>query len=82
MVKRMTEAELFALPVTVDIPTAGRAWGLYRSKAYDLARTGKFPCKVEPLGGRFVVLKSELLRSLGYKMPEPAVGQHATEPAA
>lgn len=82
MAERMTEAELFALPVTVDIPTAGRAWGLYRSKAYDMARAGEFPCKVEPLGGRFVVLKSELLKSLGYKMPEPGTWQHASEPAA
>lgn len=82
MAKRMTEAELFALPVTVDIPTAGRAWGLHRATAYELARAAQFPCKVEPLGNRFVVLKSELMRSLGYKMPEPGTWQQASEPAA
>jgi hypothetical protein len=74
MTARMTEAELFALPVTVDIPTAGRAWGLNRSTAYELAKAGQFPCRVEPLKGRYVVLKPDLMRALGYAVPEmPAV---------
>jgi hypothetical protein len=34
----LTRAELLALPVVVDVPTAARALGLGRSTAYELAR--------------------------------------------
>lgn len=79
MADRMTEAELFALPVTVDIPTAGRAWGMYRTTAYEAARAGQFPCEIQPLGNRFVVTKVALLRSLGY---DPETVLHSDRPAA
>jgi len=70
-VQRLTEAELRALDVTVDIPTAGRAFGIGRRKSYELAATPDgFPCKVLTLGGRRVVTKTALLRALGYE-PEP-----------
>lgn len=39
----LTRAELLALPVTVDVPTAARALGLGRSTAYELARRDEFP---------------------------------------
>jgi hypothetical protein len=61
----MSDDELLALPVTVDLVTAGRAFRMGRTKAYELARTDQFPCQVLPLGRRFVVTKSALLAALG-----------------
>jgi hypothetical protein len=61
----MSDAELRALDTTVDMETAGRAFRMGRTKAYQLARNKKFPCEVLPLGHRFVVTKAALLRALG-----------------
>lgn len=61
----MKDDELLALPVTVDLVTAGRAFRMGRTKAYELARADKFPCPVLPLGKRFVVTKAALLAALG-----------------
>lgn len=63
--KPMEDPELLALPVTVDMETAGRAFGMGRTKAYEMARAGTFPCQVLPLGRRIVVTKSALLEALG-----------------
>lgn len=63
--KPMTDAELAALDTTVDMETAGRAFRMGRTKAYQLARQEEFPCDVLPLGRRFVVTKAALLRALG-----------------
>ena len=82
-IPKMTEEELFGLPVAVDLPTAGRAWGFGRTKSYDLARAGEFPCPVLPFGERFVVTKVALLQALGYEVPEvPAPAAAARNPAA
>jgi hypothetical protein len=70
MAKTMDEPTVRALPVTVDLPTAGRCFGLGRTKAYEMARAGEFPCPVLPIGRRFVVTKAALLRALGYEVPE------------
>jgi hypothetical protein len=40
---QMQKDELLALPVSVDLTTAGRAFGLGRTRAYELARAGQFP---------------------------------------
>jgi excisionase family DNA binding protein len=61
----MSQAELLALPVTVDIGTAARALGLGRSTGYELARRGKFPCRILRLGSSYRVPTAELLRILG-----------------
>jgi hypothetical protein len=63
--KPMEDPELLALPVTVDMETAGRAFGMGRTKAYEMARAGTFPCPVLPLGRRIVVTKAALLKALG-----------------
>ena len=65
MVREMTRAELLALPVSVDLTTAGRAFGLGRTKAFELARAGRFPCEVLPVGIKFRVPRSALFRALG-----------------
>ncbi|MCC5580614.1 helix-turn-helix domain-containing protein [Microtetraspora sp. AC03309] len=61
----MTEEELFALPVSVPLVTAGRALGMGRTKAHELARRNEFPCRVLRLGGTYRVPKADLLRLLG-----------------
>ena len=61
----MTADEVRALPVCVDVPTAGRPFGIGRDGAYDLARSGRFPVPVLRLGRRLVVTRASLLTALG-----------------
>jgi hypothetical protein len=61
----MTAAELCALPVTVPLVTAGRAFGLCREQSYDLYHSGSFPVPVIKVGTRYKVSRTELLRVLG-----------------
>ena len=81
---QMQKDELLALPVSVDLATAGRAFGLGRTRSYELARAGEFPCRVIPVGRKFRVPRSALLEALGIKDnaadPEPAtlcLGPHS-----
>jgi hypothetical protein len=62
---RMSVDELLNLPVSVDLVTAGRAFGLGRTISYELAQAGKFPCTVRKLGERYRVSRSEILGALG-----------------
>jgi hypothetical protein len=61
----MTHDELLALPVSVDLLTAGRAFGLGRTKAFELARAGSFPCRVLRVGKKFRVPRSAIFDALG-----------------
>jgi hypothetical protein len=78
MIRPMTPDELMALPVSVDLVEAGRAFGLGRTKSHELARAGDFPCRVLKVGERYRVPRSELLRALGVlpadeaREPKPA----------
>jgi hypothetical protein len=72
MIRPMTTAELLSLPVSIDIVTAGRAFGLGRTKAHELARSGQFPCTVLRVGDRYRVPRSSLLRALGLDPTEAA----------
>ncbi len=65
MIKEMSRAELLALPVSVDLVTAGRTFGLGRTKAFELARAGKFPCEVLFVGIKYRVSRSSIFRALG-----------------
>jgi predicted DNA-binding transcriptional regulator AlpA len=66
----MAREELLALPVTVDVLTAGRAFGLGRNTTYELIQAGEFPVKVHQLGkGVRRVLTSELQEALGFGHP-------------
>jgi len=69
----MTRAELRALPAVIDVATAARALGLGRSTAYDLARRGKFPCRVLHIGSSYRVPTAELLRVLGIEPADETV---------
>jgi hypothetical protein len=79
---KMGEEELLALPVTVDLSTAGRAFGLGRTKAYEMARADEFPCPVLSLGRRLVVTKAALLKALGMEWAPERPAQHPDQPAA
>jgi hypothetical protein len=61
---RLSRSELLALPVTVDIETAGRAFGLGRTTAYSLAKAGAFPCELIRAGKAYRVITADLLRVL------------------
>lgn len=41
----LSVADVQQLPAVVDLVTAGRTLGLGRTKTYQLARTGQFPCR-------------------------------------
>jgi predicted DNA-binding transcriptional regulator AlpA len=60
-----TVEEVRSWPVTVDIRTAGRAFGLGRDQAYRLAREGRFPVPVLRLGRHLRVTRAALLEALG-----------------
>lgn len=63
--KVMTREELLALPAAVDLDTGNRALGLGRSKGYELAKRGQYPCKVLRLGKAYRVVTADLLNLLG-----------------
>lgn len=65
MAHQMTLAELVALPVSVDLETAARAFGMGRTKAYELARADRFPCRTVRVGPKYVIPRTALLEALG-----------------
>jgi hypothetical protein len=65
MIVEMSEQELRSLPVSVDLETAGRAFGLGRTKAFELAKVGQFPCKVLKVGIKYRVPRRAILEALG-----------------
>jgi predicted DNA-binding transcriptional regulator AlpA len=64
-------AEVRALPVVVDLPTAARVIGVGRTKAYDLVRLGQFPVRVIAYGKSYRVTRADLLSFLGITDREP-----------
>ncbi len=74
MAVEMSPDELRALPVSVDLATAGRAFGFGRTKSFELARAGNFPCRVikiagngrdDAVGGKYRVPRSAIFAALG-----------------
>lgn len=61
----MTAAEILDLPAAVDLLTAGRALGLGRTRAYELARRGEFPVPLLRLGAQYRARRADLLDLLG-----------------
>ena len=80
MTHGMTEAELLALPVSVDLATAGRALGIGRTKAFELARACEFPCKVLPVGRKYRVPRTALLAALDIKPTDSAIQTRGQPP--
>ena len=69
LTRPLTLEEIAGLPAVTDLVTAGRALGLGRTKAYDLARTGQFPCPVIRAGKAWLVPTAGLLALLGLPVP-------------
>jgi hypothetical protein len=65
MTEALSVVELRALPAVVDVPTAGRAYGIGERHAYELARRGEFPVPVLKLGRLLRVRSVDLLGDLG-----------------
>lgn len=61
----LTIGDLYNLPPAVDLMTAARALGIGRTKTYELARTGEFPCRVIRIGDLYRVATADLIRFLG-----------------
>jgi Helix-turn-helix domain len=66
----VTLAQLRAT-ATVDLMTAAAALGLGRTKAYELARHGRFPCRVIRIGEVYRIPTPGLLELLGVPAEEP-----------
>ncbi|MFI9466813.1 helix-turn-helix domain-containing protein [Streptomyces sp. NPDC052492] len=75
MSRALSAADVLKLPAVVDLVTAGRALGIGRTLAYDLARRGDLPVPVLRLGNAYRVRRADLLAVLGIEQP-------ATAPAA
>jgi hypothetical protein len=69
MTRGLPIAEVSDLPAVIDLVTAGQALGLGRTKAYQLARTGQFPCPVIRVGKTYLVPTVGLLAVLGLPVP-------------
>lgn len=65
----MTEVEVHALPVTIDLLTSAKALGVSRSEAYILARAGQYPIRIYRVGTRYRVAKADLVAFLGLTAP-------------
>lgn len=61
----LTFDQLHALPTVVDLMTAARALGIGRTKAYQLAHDGQFPCRIIRIGTHYNVPTADLLKVLG-----------------
>jgi hypothetical protein len=80
----LTLGEIAALPAVTDLVTAGKAVGLGRTKAYELARAGQFPCPVIRAGKTWLVPTAGLLTLLGLPIPgasDPDTGHGRPSPA-
>lgn len=76
MAATMPREELMQLPPVVDLETAGRALGIGRTKAYELAQHDEFPVKILKVGAGYRVITSDLHRVLG--VDEPYSGDTAS----
>jgi hypothetical protein len=62
--------ELLALPLVVDVPTAGRAYGIGERLAYELARRDELGVPVLRRGRRLLVRRRDLIADLAPDMSE------------
>ncbi|MBT2449415.1 hypothetical protein J7F03_20430 [Streptomyces sp. ISL-43] len=61
----MTREELLRLPAITDLVTAGKALGIGRTRAFELARRSEFPVPVLRVGMTWRVPTAPLLALLG-----------------
>ena len=77
----LTREELLALPAAVDLVTAGRALGVGRTKAHELARRGEWPTRLLRLGMQYRVPTADLLALLGMSPDMSEAGPASPAPA-
>lgn len=65
MAATMPREEFMRLPPVIDLETAGRALGIGRTKAYELAQRDEFPVKILKVGTGYRVITADLYRLLG-----------------
>jgi hypothetical protein len=65
----MILADVMTLPAVTDLISAGKALGIGRTRSYQLARAGSFPCRVERAGRIYLVPTASLLAVLGMTVP-------------
>lgn len=79
--------ELLALPVAFDLDTSNRALSIGRTKGFQLAKAGEYPCRVMRIGRAYRVSRADLLRALnitpnsdgaGAATPTPLAEQHTS----
>jgi hypothetical protein len=75
-----TAEEIRSWPVTVDILTAGRAFGIGRDQAYRLVREGQFPVPVLRLGRVLRVTRAAVLAALGIDDPTTSTANVTASP--
>jgi hypothetical protein len=63
------------ITATVDLMTAAAALGLGRTRAYELARRGQFPCRVIRIGDTYRIPTPGLLELLGVTPEAPATAR-------
>jgi hypothetical protein len=72
-----TEAEVRALGVRTDIPTAGAILaGISRAESYRAAADGRLPVVILRVGRRQVVTVASVLAALGLDSPGPDDREH------
>ena len=69
MTQALSVEQLLELPVAVDLRTAGQAFGMGATLAYELAGRGEFPVPVLRIGNRYRVTRAALLQALGLNDP-------------
>lgn len=62
----------------VDVPTAGRLFGLSRDTSYRLVARGQFPVPVIRAGRKIVVSRAALARVLGTDAPSESLVRAAS----
>ena len=80
--RALTLAEIAGLPAVTDLVTAGRALGIGRTKAYELARAGQFPCPVIRAGSSLARPHRRAARPARPARPRPGRARDAPAAAA
>jgi hypothetical protein len=76
-----TAGRIRALGTVTDVPTAAAIFGLSRSVAYDLVKTGAFPVPVLRFGARYRIPVAAILTALHMPHDPPPTGGDLTGPA-
>lgn len=78
----MSLEELLALPVAFDLDTSNRALDIGRTKGFQLAKTGDYPCRVLRIGRTYRVSRADLLRTLNIDPNSNGAGAATPTPLA